>query len=97
MINQPSHRLTESRTILPIDIVLVACDNDGNALQHASVELRDDVEVCGVAVTRCARALAFAGELPRADKGLVVAAVAAYGYSLRWASAALRDDRDVRN
>ena len=77
------------------DDVLAAVAQNGLALQHASVALRNDRGVVLAAVAQSGLALQHASVALRDDRDVVLAAVTQYGRALRYASEALQDDRDV--
>ena len=75
--------------------VLAAVQQDGDALQHASEELRADRDVVLAAVQQDGDALQHASEELRADREVVLAAVKQHGYALRFASDKLQADEEV--
>ena len=78
-------------------MVLAAVAQSGDALAHASAELKVDREVVLVAVAQDGRALRCASEELQADREVVLAAVAQKGHALyyMYVSAELKADRVV--
>ena len=76
-------------------LMLAAVAHNGDALQHASAELRADRDIILAAVTNNAYALRYASPELRSDRAVVMAALARNGQALQHASPELRADRDV--
>jgi len=74
-------------------VVLTALSSCGLALEDASLELRDDLEIVLAAVRNHGNALRFASANLRRDPVVVTAAVQSHGPSLRWAAPEWRQDR----
>ena len=68
---------------------------DGDALEYASVDLQADREVVLAAVQQRGYALEYASAELKADREFVLAAVQWNGYALQDASAELQADREV--
>lgn len=66
------------------EIVLAAVRRGGDALQHASIELRDDREVVLLAVQQHGLSLKHASESLRRDKVVCTAAVESYGLAIKY-------------
>merc|ERR1712046_305487 len=67
----------------------------GDALQHASKELRADREVALEAVKSDGHALQYISEELQGDREIVLEAVKSNGYSVRYASKELKADKEV--
>ena len=74
---------------------MAAVKNDGNALGHASDELKADKEWIIAAVKNDGYALDYASDELKADKEVVMAAVKNDGYALNYASDELKADKEV--
>jgi len=77
------------------EMVLAKVAQDGDALRHASAELKADAGVVRAAVTQYGGALQYASAELRADAGVVRTAVAQHGNALCYASAELKADAGV--
>jgi hypothetical protein len=86
---------SEQVQIADKEVVLVAVQNYGDALQNASVELKADKEVVLVAVRQNGDALRYASAELKADKEVVLAAVRQNGDTLKYASVELTADKEV--
>jgi hypothetical protein len=75
--------------------VLYDVQEFGNKLEHASRELRADIEVVLAAVTNYGTALKYASHELRADIEVVLAAVSNDGIALKYASPELQGDKEV--
>ena len=74
---------------------MAAVKQNGDALQHASKELREDRDIVMAAVKKNGRALEYASDELKGDRELVMAAVKQDGFSLQYASDALKGEREV--
>ena len=75
-------------------LMLAAVAHNGDALQHASAELRADRDIILAAVTNNAYALRYASPELRADRDVVMAAVESKGYALGfWPATKLQTSR----
>lgn len=77
------------------ETVLLAVQQNGNALMFAPPECQDDCEVVSAAVAQDSRAIKWASERLKGDKGLVLDAVTKNGFALSFVSRELRADEDV--
>jgi len=75
--------------------VLAAVQRNGQHLQYASEELRDDEEIVLEAVQRDGLAIKYAAKRFVDHKQVVIAAVIRNGYVLEFVSDELRNDREV--
>ena len=73
-----------------MQVVWVACKQNGMALQFTSPELQEDYDIVWEAVNSCGKALMFASEALRCNFGIVMAAVKMDGKALLYASSALQ-------
>ena len=78
-----------------IEMVTLACQRHGHALQHASSRLRNDKSVCLVAMQKYGSALEYASTAMQNDKDVVMAALHRFGIAMRYASAELKDDSEA--
>jgi CxxC motif-containing protein len=76
-------------------VVMAAVHENGEALQHASDELKADKEVVMAAVKNSGDALYYASDELKADKEVVMAAVKNSGDALYYASDELKADKEV--
>ncbi len=74
---------------------MTAVQQNGQALQYASNELKNDRGIALIAVQKDACALADLSSGPRNDREIVLTAVRQNGQALRYASNELRSDREV--
>ena len=76
---------------------MAVVQQDANALQFASAEMRADMEVVLAAVQQNGTTLEYrdASEEIRGDKEVVLAAVQQFGFALKYASAEMRVDKEV--
>ncbi|KAL7537202.1 hypothetical protein ACHAXR_009737 [Thalassiosira sp. AJA248-18] len=75
--------------------VLVAVEQNGEALEYASEELRGDRDVVLAAVKETGGALQFASDDLRGNRCVVLAAIKQNGSAFRFASDDLKVDRDI--
>jgi hypothetical protein len=77
------------------EIVMVAINNNADALLYASCDLRNNKEVVLSAVSISGHVLEYASKKMQDDKEIVKTAASNYGYALEYASKELRSDKDV--
>ena len=78
------------------EVVIAACNQNGQALQYASAALQDDREVVLAACKQNGLALQYASVALKDDREVVVEGCNQNGGALRYASVALlKDDREV--
>lgn len=77
------------------EVILLAVNRCGLAIQHAASELRADKELSLVAVRRSGLALQYLAADLRADRELVLAAVKSNALALEHAAADLQGDREI--
>jgi len=75
--------------------VLKIVKENGDALHHASEELRSDKEIVLAAVSKHGWALEYASEELRSNKEVVLVAVRKDGYTLQYVSEELREDSEI--
>ena len=72
-----------------------AVSQDGDALQHATDELKGEREIVMKAISQEGHALAHATDELKGDREIVMKAVAEDGWSLQYATEKLRGDADL--
>merc|ERR1740123_1792563 len=78
------------------EFILAVVMQDGESLQHAPVEFRDDREIVHLALQQSnGWALQFAGDELQNDREIVLAAVRRSGWALEYASSEMKSNRDV--
>ena len=77
------------------EIWLERVSQNGNALEHATDELKGDTEIVMAAVSQNGRALEYATDELKGDRKIVMAAVSKNGHALQYAKDELKGDREI--